>query len=359
MIQYPFMQIGQRKIGIGYPCFIVAELSGNHQQDFRKAVDIIKAAAEAGADAIKLQTYTADTQTLDSHKEWFVVPPREETPESWRGESLYDLYKTAYTPWEWQPKLKELAESLGLILFSTPFDATAVDFLEQMNVPCYKVASYEATDIPLLKKIASKKKPVILSIGFASLEEVELAIKTLRENGVEEIAVLHCVTGYSGTPKPEEMNLQTVRDINDRFGVVSGFSDNNAGIEIGIIAAIAGASIIEKHVTLRRADEGVDALFSIEPNELKRMVTRIREAEQTLGTVHYGTASAAEEAHKRFRRSLWIAKDIKKGERFTPENVRVLKPEAGLAPKYYDEVLGKTASQDIERATPLTQELVE
>ena len=280
------IQIGSKMVGDNHPTFIVAEVSGNHDQSFEKAADIIKAAAEAGADAIKLQTYTPDTMTIDSDKEWFKVGQgTEDIPQVWKNKNLYQLYQKAYTPWEWQPKLKELAESLGLILFSTPFDATAVDFLAKMGVLCFKIASYEATDIPLLKKVAGMGKPVIMSVGFASLEEVERAISTLRDSGLKDIIVLHCVTGYSDDPKIEEMNLRTIVDIRERFDVISGFSDNNVGIKTPIIASTMGAAVLEKHITLRRADEGMDARFSLEPAEFRKMGEAIREMEQAKGCI--------------------------------------------------------------------------
>lgn len=344
-----------RKIGEGEPAFIIAEVSANHHQRYEEAEAIIRAAKEAGADAIKLQTYTPDTMTIDSDKKWFYLGG-ENTPASWKEKNLYALYGTAYTPWEWQPKLKALAESLGLVFFSTPFDATAVDLLEKMDVPCYKVASYEATDIPLLRRIAKTGKPVIISVGFASLEETEEAIRTLKDAGVKDLAVLHCVTAYSGDPDVQAMNLRTIRDIAERFDVVSGFSDNNAGVEYPTNAVLAGASIIEKHLILKRSDGGPDARFSIEPAELQEMIKKIRQAEKALGIVHYGPVSADEENYKNLRRSLFAVADIRKGEKFTPENVRVIRPAYGLAPKHLDAVLGKTAALDLERGTPLSWE---
>jgi pseudaminic acid synthase len=358
--------IAGRKIGQGHPAFIVAELSGNHHQKYEEAVELVKAAKAAGADAVKLQTFTPDTITLNSDKEWFRVGG-EDNPESWQGKTLYQLYQTVYTPWEWQPKLKELANELGLVLFSTPLDATAVDFLESMQVPCYKIASYEATDIPLLKYVASTGKPVILSIGYATRDEVEEAIETLRKNGTREIAVLHCVTAYAEVPPVQMMNLRTIRDIATRFGVVSGFSDNNGGIEFPVMAVQGGASIIEKHLILDRALEGPDARFSLEPDELKEMVKQIREGvkssgerwEQALGNAQYGPVNETEEYNRRWRRSLFVAKDMKKGEVFTKENLRDVRPAFGLPTKHYEEVLGKKAAQDIEFATPLTWEMIE
>lgn len=376
------MNIGNRTIGAGHPCFIVAELSGNHHQKYEEAVLLVKAAKDAGADAVKLQTYTPDTITLNSDKEWFRVDG-EDNPVGWKGKTLYELYKEAYTPWEWQPKLKKLADELGVILFSTPFDETAVDFLEQMKVPCYKIASYEATDFVLLRKVAKTGKPVIMSVGYASVEEIEFALKTLRENGSKDIALLHCVTGYSGEPKLKDMHLRTIRDIEKRFGVIAGFSDNNAGIEIPVMSALSGASLIEKHLILSRANGGPDAKFSLEPQELKEVVRRVRRAEQklsfpippfvkevahsdetedfkkALGRARYGPANALEEYNKRFRRSLFAGRDIKKGESFTKENVRDVRPAFGLPTRHYDQVIGKRATKDIPFATPLSWEMIE
>lgn len=346
--------IGNRRVGAGEPTFIITEVSGNHHQNYEEAEAIIRAAAAAGSDAIKLQTYTSDTMTINSDKKWFFLGG-EDTPALWKEQNLYDLYGTASTPWEWQPRLKELTESLGMVFFSTPFDETAVDFLESLDVPCYKVASYEATDLPLLRKIASTGKPIIISIGFASLGEVEEALATLRTAGAKDIIVLHCVTAYSGTPNPELFHLRTIRDISERFDVISGFSDNNAGTAFPIASVYAGASVIEKHVTLSRNDGGPDARFSIEPNELAEMISGVREAEKVMGIPHYGPANADEERYKMLRRSLFVVKDVKTGEIFTKENVRVIRPGFGLPPREYEKVLGKKAIKDIERGDPLTE----
>lgn len=353
----PRMRIGARKVGAGQPAFIVAELSGNHHQSYDEAAELIRAAARAGADAVKLQTYTPDTMTLDSDRPWFVVGGGD-NPDSWKGKTLYQLYREAYTPWEWQPKLKRLAESLGLILFSTPFDETAVDFLEKMEVPCYKIASYEATHIPLLRRVAATGKPVLLSIGFADPKEVESALQTLRSGGAGKIALLHCVTSYAGEPRPEDMHLATLRDIERRFGVVAGFSDNTGGIEMPLAAVLSGASILEKHFILRRSKGGHDARFSIEPQELAALVRAIRRAEKALGQPHYGPANEAETYNKRFRRSLFAVQDIRRGERLTRENVRVIRPADGLPPRLLERVLGKSAARDIPRGTPLSLSLI-
>lgn len=343
---------GMRKIGKGQSCFVIAEISGNHNQDINKAFKIIDVVAEAGADAVKLQTYTADTITINCDKEYFQV----KVNDAWKGQTLYNLYKKAYTPWDWQPKLKEYAEKKGLILFSTPFDNTAVDFLEKMNVELYKVASFEVVDIPLLERIGKTKKPVIMSRGMALTEEIELAIKTLRDNGSPQVAVLHCVSSYPA--KPEEMNLATIPDIKKKFNVIAGLSDHTLGQEISIASVALGANIIEKHVTLSRADGGSDAGFSLEPKELKCLVKSIREVESAIGVPSYGTGEKESE-NVVFRKSLFVVKDVKKGEEFTEQNVRSIRPGQGLAPKFYHEVIGKKAASDIERGEPLNWEMIE
>ena len=343
---------GVRRIGHGSPVFIVAEMSGNHNQSYENALKIIDAAAEAGADAIKLQTYTPDTITIDSDKEYFQV----KVNEAWAGQTLYQLYQKAYTPWDWQPKLKDYAGLKGLEVFSTPLYVTARDFLEKMRVDIYKVASFEVVDIPLLKRIGQTKKPVIMSRGMASQEELELAIKTLKENGTSQIALLHCVSSYPA--KPEEMNLATIPDMQERFGIVAGLSDHTLGSTIAVAAVVLGASVIEKHATLSRAAGGPDAGFSLEPDELKLMVQAVRDAEAALGKPQYGPG-ARESENVTFRKSLFAVADIKKGEKFTPENIRSIRPGHGLAPKYYDEVIGKMAAEDIERGIPLAWNLIQ
>ena len=370
--------IGNRRIGEGCPCFIIAEISGNHHQKYEEAEQLVRAAKNAGADAVKLQTYTADTITLNSDKEYFRVSGKDQ-PDSWKGETLYNLYTAAYTPWEWQPKLKKVADEIGILLFSSPFDDTAVDFLEkEVGVDFYKIASYEAVHIPLLRKVASMRKPVFISIGFADKEEATLAIETLKSNGASDIVVMHCVTAYSDTPKLSDMNLATIGDIRTSFGVGAGFSDNNAGIVAPIIAAVAHkAAAVEKHITLSRGLGGHDARFSLEPDELREMIARIRRGEKegieaaledigtitdvtsANGVVNYGSASPQESENRIFRPSIWTKEDVKRGERLTTRNIRVARPGYGLAPKFFDEILGKCAAQDISFATPLAWTLVE
>ncbi|MDO8594502.1 MAG: pseudaminic acid synthase [bacterium] len=361
------ISIGNRKVGSGHPCFVVAELSGNHLGKFDEAVSLIRVAKEAGADAVKLQTYTEDTITLNSDKEWFIVEGKD-NPELWKNRTLYELYRKSKTPWDWQPKLKKVADELGIILFSSPFDETAVDFLEGLDVPCYKISAYEATDFVLLRKVAKTGKPVIISFGYSSEEEIEFALGTLRTFGAGGIVALHCVTGYAKQPDLEDMHLSSITDLSKRFAVVAGFSDNNAGIEIPLMAVASGASVIEKHIILDRSKGGPDAQFSLEPRELKEMISRIRALEagkervvvpeEALGVPHYGPTSALEEYNKRWRRSLFSGKDIKKGELLTKENVRDVRPAFGLETKYYDQVIGKRAAKDIEFATPLSWDLI-
>lgn len=343
---------GERKIGPGQPVFIIAELSGNHHQNYDEAIKLIDAAAEAGVDAIKLQTYTADTITINCDKEPFQV----KVNDAWKGQTLHSLYQKAYTPWDWQPKLKEYGESKGLIVFSTPFDNTAVDFLEKINVALYKVASFEVVDIPLLKKIGQTKKPVIMSRGMASIEELESAIKTLKDNGAPKVAVLHCVSSYPA--KPEEMNLATIPDLAKKFNVIAGLSDHTLGIAASVASVALGACIIEKHLTLARADGGPDAGFSLEPDELKKLVESVRVAEKAIGKPSYGVG-AGESENVIFRKSLFVVEDIKKGEKFTSRNVRSIRPGHGLAPKYYDEVINKRAAMNIERGMPLLWDFIE
>jgi len=343
---------GKRRIGPGQPVFIIAEMSGNHNQSFARAKKIIDAAVTAGVDAIKIQTYTADTMTIDCDKSYFQV----KVNKAWKGQSLYQLYQKAYTPWEWQPKLKKYAESKGLIFFSTPFDETAVNFLEKMRVQIYKVASFEVGDTPLLEKIGKTKKPVIMSRGMASIEEIKLAIKTLKDNGTPQIALLHCVSSYPA--EPEQMNLATIPNIVKKFKVISGLSDHTNGIAVSLTSVALGASIIEKHFTLTRSYGGPDANFSLEPKELKQLVEDIRSSEKAIGKPNYKVESKEKE-NVVFRRSLFVVEDIKRGEKFTKKNIRSIRPGQGLKPKYYFKILGKNAQKNIKKGTPLKLNLIE
>ncbi len=345
---------GERKIGPGHPTFIIAEMSGNHNHDFERAKAMIDAAKESGADAIKLQTYTPDTMTIISDKPDFLVGVND----VWKGKTLHDLYEWAHTPWDWQPKLKQYADEKGILLFSTPFDHTAVDFLEELDMPLYKVASFETGDIELLQKIGQTKKPVIISRGMTSTEDLELAINTLKQSGAPQVAVLHCVSSYPA--KPEQMNLATIADIAKKFDVVSGLSDHSLdslAIVVPLISVALGASIIEKHFTLKRSDGGPDAAFSLEPAELKQLVTSVREAEKAIGVPTYDVGKRESE-NMVFRRSLYVIADMKEGDIFTRENVRCIRPGHGLEPKHLPEVLGKTATKNIERGTRLSWDLI-
>jgi len=342
---------GERKIGPDQPVFIIAEMSGNHNQSIDRAYEIIDAAVLAGVDAVKLQTYTPDTMTIDCNKEVFKVGDNN----VWKGQTLYQLYSQAYTPWEWQPKLKEYGEKKGILVFSTPFDETAVDFLEEMNVELYKVASFEVGDLELLKKIGKTKKPVIISRGLASLQNIKTAVKTLKRAGTSQVAVLHCVSSYPAIP--EQMNLATIPDIAKKLKVVSGLSDHTLGATVSLASIGLGAKIIEKHFTLKRSDGGPDAGFSLEPQEMKELVLAIREAEKAIGLPTYKIGKREQE-NLIFRRSLFAVADIKKGEKLTRQNVRCIRPGYGLEPKNLNKVIGRTAACQIDRGTPLDWKLL-
>ena len=347
-----FLKIQNKTIGRGNPCFIVAEISGNHNQSFVKAKKIVEEACRAGVDAIKLQTYTADTITINSNNKWFQV---KSTNKEWVNQTLYELYKKAYTPWDWQPKLQKIAKKYGVILFSTPFDETAVDFLEKMRVPAYKVASFEIGDLELLKKIGSTKKPVIISRGMSDLADIKLAIKTLKNAGAPQIALLHCVSSYPA--KPEEMNISSISLLKNKLGIEVGLSDHNLDSSVDVAAIALGASIIEKHVTLRRSECGPDAAFSLEPEELKKLVSDIRVAEKAMGKPQL-KAGKRESENLVFRRSLFIVKDVKRGDIVTKNNIRSIRPGYGLQPKFLGKVLGKKFKISIKSGTPLSFKLI-
>ncbi len=338
--------INGRGIGADNPTYVIAEISANHNQDFEQAVMLVRAAKEAGADAVKLQTYTPDTLTIDCDNEYFHIGKGT----IWEGRTLYDLYKEAYTPWEWQPKLKEVADDLQLHFFSTPFDFTAVDFLEEMDVPAYKIASFELIDLGLIRKVAATGKPVILSTGMATLSEIDEAVRAIRQAGGNQMALLKCTSAYPAPP--EEANLRTIRHLADAFGVPTGLSDHTLGTAVPIAAVSLGAKVIEKHFTLSRSVPGPDSAFSLEPAEFGEMVRAIRIAERAVGEVHY-RLTKREEASKVFRRSLFVVEDIKAGDILTPVNVRSIRPGYGLPPKHLADVLGQKAAVDIPRGTPL------
>ncbi len=346
----PAIKINGRAIGPGHPVYIIAEMSANHNQDFDQAVRILEAAKEAGADAIKLQTYTADTLTINSDQEWFQIKGT-----AWQGRNLYDLYQEAYTPWEWQPRLLEAAKQMGLACFSTPFDSTAVDFLESIQVPAHKVASFELVDLPLLKKIGATGKPVIMSTGMASLAEIDEAVRTLREADAGGIALLKCTSAYPA--RPEDINLKTIPHLAEAFGVVTGLSDHTKGIAVPVAAVALGACVVEKHFTLSRSAGGPDSAFSLEPDEFRRMVAAIRETEKALGCVCYSITEKECESRV-FRRSLFVVRDMAPGEPFNPENVRSIRPGHGLHTRYLEDILGRRAARAIGKGTPLSWKLV-
>jgi N-acetylneuraminate synthase len=345
------IKIGQRVIGAGEPVYVIAEVSANHHQDLDEAFKIIYAARDAGADAVKLQTYTPDTITIASDRQEFRIGGGT----IWDGRNLHQLYGEAYTPWDWQPKLKQAANDLGLDLFSSAFDDSAVDFLENMDVPAHKLASFELVDIPLIQKMARTGKPLIMSTGMGSLEEIEEAVQAARQAGATQIALLKCTSAYPAPP--EEMNLRTIPELSRRFGVPAGLSDHSPGMAVPVAAIALGACIIEKHITLSRSVPGPDSAFSLEPQEFKAMVDAVRVAEKALGEVRFGL-SEKEASSRVFRRSLFVVQDVKQGEAFTNKNVRSIRPGHGLHTRHLPEVLGRSAACDIERGTPLSWELV-
>lgn len=346
----PYITIDGRKIGSEYPPYIIAELSANHNGDINRAFQIMEAAKKAGADAIKLQTYTHETITMNCDSEEFQIHGG-----LWDGQTLYDLYKGAHLPWEWHKPLFARAKELGITIFSSPFDFTAVDLLEELNAPAYKIASFELVDLPLIARVAKTGKPMIMSTGMANADEIQEAVDCARNNGCEELIVLHCVSGY---PAPaEQYNLKTIADISQRFDVLSGLSDHTIDNATAVASVVLGACLIEKHVTLDRNGGGADDSFSLEPNELAQLCKDSKTAWQALGHVNY-ERTEAEQGNVKFRRSLYMVKDIKAGEKFTPENVRSIRPGFGLAPKYYYSTLNKTAKINIKSGTALQKEML-
>ena len=345
------IEINGRSIGRKQKVYIIAEMSANHNHNFEQAIELLKAAKHAGADAVKLQTYTPDTITIDCDNKYFRIGKGT----IWEGKNLYELYKEAYTPWEWHPKLKETADILGLDLFSTPFDLTAVDYLEEMEVPAYKVASCELIDIPLIRYIARTGKPIIMSTGMATLAEIDEAITAAREEGCHEIALLKCSSAYPADPA--EMNLCTIPHMSEAFNCPTGLSDHTLGIAVPVAAVALGACIVEKHFTLSRSTPGPDSSFSLEPEEFKAMVQSIRTIEKALGSVNYKITEKESASHV-FRRSLFIVEDMKAGEIFTEKNIRSIRPGNGLHPRYLNDIYGKTVNQDIKKGTPLSWDLI-
>lgn len=341
-----------REIGAEAPVYFIAELSANHNQSYERAIEVVKAAKAAGADAIKLQTYTADTITIDSDMPHFRVGGGT----LWDGSTLYQLYNQAYTPWQWQGKLKIFAESLGLDFLSTPFDATAVEFLEDLGVESYKIASAEIVDIPLLKLVGATRKPVLLSTGMANLSEIDEAVRTLRQAGTKDLVLLKCTTAYPCPP--EEMNLRTLPHLAETFEVPVGLSDHSMGCAAATAAIALGACVVEKHLTISRNNGGPDSAFSMEPEEFTEMVKVARTIERSLGKVHYGPTTS-EEATSQYRRSLFVCEQVAAGEMFTEKNVRSIRPGAGLHTRHYSEVLGKKARSALAKGTPLRWEMID
>lgn len=332
--------------------FIIAEMSGNHNQSLDKALRIVDLAAEAGADALKIQTYTADTITIDKDDgEFFIVDKNN----LWKGQSLYSLYQKAYTPWEWHKGIFDRCKERGILGFSTPFDFTAVDYLEKLDVPCYKIASFENIDVPLIRYVAQTHKPMIISTGMASLDELKELVDTVHKNGCDDLTLLKCTSSYPATPR--DSNILTIPELKKIFGCHVGISDHTLGIGVAVASVALGGTVIEKHFTTSRAEGGVDSVFSMEPQEMKQLVVEAHNVYEALGHVSYGPTEQ-EKASMKFRRSLYVVKDMKKGDVLTPENLRSIRPGYGLAPKYYDELLGRNVNQDIKFGTAMKWDLV-
>lgn len=347
------IQIGKHFIGPNHPPFIVAEMSGNHNGSLDRALQIVEAAAHSGVQALKLQTYTADTMTLNLSDREFVI----NDPDSlWFGKSLYELYREAHTPWVWHKIIFKRCAELGIVGFSSPFDYTAVDFLESLNVPCYKIASFENTDLPLIRKVASTKKLLIISTGLATLDELGETVQTAREAGCKDLILLKCTSNYPASP--DTANLRTLLDMKERFNVEVGLSDHTLGSSVSVASISAGAVVIEKHFTLNRADGGVDSAFSLEPEEMKRLVRETNEAWKACGTISYGP-NQKEKSFLVFRRSLYATKDIAIGEKLTKENVRAIRPGLGLPPKFYDLIIGKKVKKQIKKGTPIQLDCID
>ena len=345
------ININGRMVGDGHPAYIIAEMSANHAGSMERALELIHVAKESGADCVKIQTYTPDTMTIDCGNEYFHIGKG-----TWEGENLYSLYRKAYTPWEWQAQLRDEAARVGIDFLSTAFDRTSVDFLEELGVRFYKIASFELVDIPLLEYIASRNKPVILSTGMGTIEEITEAVNAIYSTGNRQLALMKCSSAYPA--KSEEMNLATIRDLRARFDIPVGLSDHSMGAFSAATAVALGACIVEKHFCVSRAIENPDSVFSMEPDEFADMVRQVREVEKAMGTVSYGV-TAQEESNSCFRRSLFVVQDIAAGEKLTPDNIRSIRPAYGLKPKYYRDVLGRTAKCDLRRGTPLTPEVID
>ena len=337
---------------MGSAPLVIAEMSGNHNQSIERALEIVDAAAQSGAHALKIQTYTAETMTIDIREREFFISDEKNL---WKGESLFDLYKKAYTPWEWHEAIFDRAKKQKMLAFSTPFDRTAVDFLENLNAPCYKIASFENTDLPLIRYVAATGKPMIISTGMATFAELDETVDAARSAGCKDLVLLKCTSTYPSTP--DDSNILTIPEMRARYGCEIGLSDHTMGIGVSVAAVALGATVIEKHFTLKRADGGVDSAFSMEPQEMAQLVIETERAWQAMGKVQNGPTEK-EKASLVFRRSLYVVNDVKAGEKFTAQNVRAIRPGYGIAPKFYDEVIGKTAKRDITRGTPLSHDLI-
>lgn len=347
------IKVANREVGAGRTPFIIAEMSGNHNQSLKRALEIVEAAAKSGAHALKIQTYTPDTMTIDLDEREFHIS---DSKSLWAGTSLYELYGKAYTPWEWHKSIFDRARQLGIIAFSTPFDDTAVDFLESLDVPCYKIASFENTDLPLIRRVAATGKPLIISTGMATVAELDETVRAAREAGCKDLILLKCTSTYPATAA--NTNILTIPHLRELFGCEVGLSDHTMGVGVSVASVALGATVIEKHFTLRRADGGVDSAFSLEPEELSMLVVETERAWQSLGYVTYGP-SEAEKRSMVFRRSIYIVKDLKRGDVLTRENVRCIRPGMGLPPKYFDILLGRRVSTDVKKGTPVGWQLLD
>lgn len=345
------IKIGHLTIGSSHKPFVIAEMSGNHNQSLDRALELVDVAAAAGAHALKLQTYTADTMTLNLSEGEFWIADKSSL---WEGRSLYNLYQEAFTPWEWHKPIQDRCESMGMLFFSTPFDLTSVDFLEELNVPCYKIASFECVDIPLIRKVASTGKPIVISTGMAAIAEIDEAVQAARQGGCKDIILLKCTSSYPATP--ENTNILTIPHMRELFNVQVGLSDHTMGVGACAAAVALGATVFEKHFTLNRSDGGVDSTFSLEPKEFEQLVIETERAWQSLGKVTYG-GTASEEKSRIFRRSIYVTSDISEGDVLSEKNIRCIRPGLGLPPKYLDVVLGKRANRSIKKGTPLSWEL--
>jgi len=346
------MYISTTKIGRNSPPFIIAEMSGNHNQSIERALEIVESAAKTGVQALKIQTYTPETMTLDiDEREFFISDPKN----LWAGSSLFKLYAQAHTPWDWHEAIFKRAKELGIIVFSTPFDSTAVDFLESLDAPCYKIASFENTDLPLIRRVAATGKPMIISTGMASLAELDETVSAARLAGCKDLILLKCTSTYPATP--EDTNILTIPHMRELFGCEVGLSDHTLGVGVSIASVALGATVIEKHFTLSRSDGGVDSTFSMEPNEMSQLVQDANRAWQALGSISYG-ATLAEQKSLQYRRSLYIIKDLNEGETLTKENVKAIRPGLGLSTKYIDQVLGKTLNRSVIRGTALKWDMI-